>query len=157
MELLFKKVVQPLEGKKKKSYICKVLVDWNEGHTNFCNTNLSTFKAILRHIKKDHSILLPASNVCNEHEVIIKPHVVLLTIGSITFWMEFQLLTIRTALRNVQLSSKIFIVQRCVTQAWLVFYELDLIWKMKYFLAKKPFCGSFFKAILGFCCADKGA
>ena len=71
MDPIFKKVTLLLDGKAKKSYICKAIIDGEEGASNFCNIREKSFKGMIKHLKRVHSILLPESIICHQHEVIM--------------------------------------------------------------------------------------
>ena len=71
MESMFKKVVILVNGRTKKAFICKCYIPGEDGATNYCNIKCSTFKGLVRHIQKEHSILLPDSILCRQHEMIM--------------------------------------------------------------------------------------
>ena len=71
MDSLFKKVNLLVNNRSKKAFICKCLVPGEEETSNYCNIKQDSFKALVRHLKKEHKILLPDAIICNEHEVIM--------------------------------------------------------------------------------------
>ena len=71
MDPMFKKVTLLLNGKIKKAYICKCYVADEKGEANYCNIKSNTFKEMVRHLQKHHSIFLPESVICRQHEMIM--------------------------------------------------------------------------------------
>ena len=71
MEAMFQEIIILVEGKIKKAYICKCLIPGENGESNYCNIKSGSFKAQITHLKKHHSILLPDSIICHQHEIIL--------------------------------------------------------------------------------------
>ena len=72
MDPMFKKVVILVNGKAKKAYICKCYLAGDDGSANYCNAKENSFKAIVHHLQKEHSILLPDAIICHQHEIIMQ-------------------------------------------------------------------------------------
>ena len=71
MEQMFRKVTILVNGKTKKAYICKCYVTAETGAANYCNIKSNTFKGMVRHLEKQHSIPIPEAIICRQHEVIM--------------------------------------------------------------------------------------
>ena len=71
MDPMFRKVVILVNGKARKAFICKCVITGEDGSSNYCNIKSNTFKWVVKHLQKQHQILLPDSIICPQHEVIM--------------------------------------------------------------------------------------
>ena len=71
MEPLFKKILtlNPQGRGSKNHFICRTIVTTEEG-SNFCGVKLNTFKSMVRHLQKNHSIMIPNEIICFQCEAL---------------------------------------------------------------------------------------
>ena len=100
MDCMFKKSVVLENGKAKKIYICKCYQPGEHGN-NFCNIKANTFKGIVIHLQKQHSIPLPDPIICHQHEVIMANSCAVISHYHSILRTEQQSSTIKMKVKNV--------------------------------------------------------